>query len=115
MGGGSHKSVELSAEAAVEPKEPWQQAQAKLYQQLGQQLKTLWSAKTNGDGGNGKPETHGRPLLPGAQRSVPASREERPGPVQPQERREVVQREAVGTRGTGDFRPWLPPSLMGLR
>ncbi len=40
---GAWKSIELSAEASLNAKEEWQEAQAELYSQLGQQLKTLWS------------------------------------------------------------------------
>ena len=39
------KSIELSAEATVDGKEPWM-AQAKLYHQLGCQLMTLWANGT---------------------------------------------------------------------
>ena len=50
--------MELSAEATVEYAENWQEAQARLYDDLGQQLKALWSTKANGNGstGNGKPD-----------------------------------------------------------
>jgi hypothetical protein len=47
LGDGSHKTVELSAEATVNG-EDWHTAQAALYTELGQQLKALWSANGNG-------------------------------------------------------------------
>ena len=52
-----HKTVELSAEAQVDTAESWQEAQAALYDQLGQQLKALRSANGNGQtaNGNGRP------------------------------------------------------------
>ena len=52
LGDGVHKTVELSAEATVEYAEDWHQAQAALYQELGQQLKQLWTAKGNGPSSN---------------------------------------------------------------
>jgi len=45
--GGAWKTVELAAEASVTPSENWQEAQAQLYAELGQQLKALWG---NGNG-----------------------------------------------------------------
>lgn len=51
IGDGQHKTIELSAEAALDPKETWTEAQASLYQQLGQQIKALWNggqASNNG-------------------------------------------------------------------
>ena len=39
LGDGMHKTVELSAEATVEYAEMWQEAQASLYHQLGEQLR----------------------------------------------------------------------------
>ena len=58
LGDGVHKTVELSAEATVEYAEAWQEVQARLYQELGQQLKTLWTIKANehATNGNGKPD-----------------------------------------------------------
>ncbi len=61
---GSYKTVELGAEATLEAKESWQEAQAKLYQQLTDQLKTLWEsgvqrpeeAQVNGNGHGAAPE-----------------------------------------------------------
>jgi len=46
-GHGAWKTVELGAEATVEGAESWRDAQASLYQSLGQQLKALWG---NGNG-----------------------------------------------------------------
>ena len=45
---GAYKTVELSAEASIDPKESWEDAQAELYHTLGQQLKTLWMSSGNG-------------------------------------------------------------------
>ena len=58
LGDGVHKTVELSAEAQVDARENWREAQARLYQELGQQLKALWATRGNGNGtsGNGKAE-----------------------------------------------------------
>lgn len=58
--GGAFTTIELSAEADVAANEDWKQAQAKLYQDLGQQLKTLWPTKANGQAtnGNGQAEHH---------------------------------------------------------
>ena len=50
---GAWKAVELSAEASLEPNEAWIEAQASLYQDLGQQLKALWTANGNGHAANG--------------------------------------------------------------
>ena len=52
---GTWKSIELSAEASLNAKEEWQEAQATLYQELGQQLKALWTANSNGQA-NGQDE-----------------------------------------------------------
>ena len=50
---GEYKTIELSAgEATLEPQEAWIEAQANLYTDLGQQLRTLWTAK-NGQANNG--------------------------------------------------------------
>ena len=49
VGESRFKTIELSAEAALDGKEAWTEAQAQLYQQLGCQLKALW---TNGTGNN---------------------------------------------------------------
>jgi hypothetical protein len=49
LGDGQHKTVELSAEAFLDDEEVWTQAQARLYHELGQQMKTLWA---NGKGQN---------------------------------------------------------------
>ena len=42
LGDGSHKTVELLAEATVEYAEAWQEAQAGLYQQLVHDQATFW-------------------------------------------------------------------------
>ena len=43
-----HKTIELSAQAALDPKDKWQDAQSQLYTELGEQLKALWISKTSG-------------------------------------------------------------------
>ena len=52
LGDGSYKTVELGAEATLTAEEPWTKAQANLYQELGQQLKALWSNNANGGTSN---------------------------------------------------------------
>ena len=47
------KAVELSAEASLDPNETWIEAQASLYQDLGRQLKALWTSNGNGQAVNG--------------------------------------------------------------
>ena len=47
---GEYKTIELSAEATLEPQEAWIEAQASLYADLGQQLRTLWTSKASGNG-----------------------------------------------------------------
>ena len=42
VGPSRFKTVELSAEATVHGQEDWQNAQSKLYQELGKQVKYLW-------------------------------------------------------------------------
>ena len=42
VGPSRFKTVELSAEATVQGDEDWQDAQSKLYQELGKQVKCLW-------------------------------------------------------------------------
>ena len=49
VGKGQHKTAELCAEATIGDGENWTDAQAKLYQQLGEQLKSLWGV---GNGNN---------------------------------------------------------------
>ena len=63
-GHGAWKSIEIGAEASVDGKETWTEAQARLYQQLGQQLRVLWA---NGNG-NKAPES----LQDGAESTVAA-------------------------------------------
>ncbi len=53
---GSHKTVELGAEAAVGKQEAWEEAQAALYAALGQQIKVLWT--------NGIPKAQEAPAQP---------------------------------------------------
>ena len=47
-GHGAWKAVEIGAEATVDERERWAEALAHLYADLGQELKTLWSANGNG-------------------------------------------------------------------
>jgi len=49
--------VGVGAEAAVDARETWQTAQARLYAELGQQLKALW-ANGNGKPAQGASESH---------------------------------------------------------
>ena len=56
IGDRQYKTVELSAEGAVNANENWQTAQAQLYTDLGQQLKALWTTNGNGHVNNGHPE-----------------------------------------------------------
>jgi len=96
------KAVEVGAEAAVDARETWQTAQARLYAELGQQLKSLWA---NGNGGKcqvaterpvepvsaPEPTENIGPLLPGAPDAVQAAQPGRGGLVEPHDwRREVV-------------------------
>ena len=54
--GGAWKGLELSVEAALEGQEAWTEAQASLYDELGQQLKVIWDK-------NGRsPKSPERPL-----------------------------------------------------
>jgi hypothetical protein len=69
-GRGAWKSLELGAEASINEREDWQQAQATLYGQLAQQFKTLWAQ--NGSASMNAPEGHQVPV----QASNPYSRPE---------------------------------------
>ena len=55
------KAVEIGAEATLDGKERWQQAQANLYAEISQQLKTLWSNGT-GEGTHNGSQSHGEPV-----------------------------------------------------
>ena len=83
LGNGTHKTVELSAEASLDTKDTWRQAQAGLYADLGQQLRTLWATKTNGNGqppaGNDK--TEAAPNHHCQEHDVPFQRYEKQGKV----------------------------------
>ena len=57
-GHGAWKVVELGAEATVGEREQWAHAQAQLYHQVGQQLKTLWANGTGNKAQDGS-ESHG--------------------------------------------------------
>ena len=50
---GGHKTVELSADAILAPRESWREAQAKLYAEVGRQMVALWTIKVNGQNANG--------------------------------------------------------------
>jgi hypothetical protein len=64
---GAWKSVEVGAEATLtNSDETWEQAQAELYHSLGQQLKALWSGKTNPPEAKEQPGT--RPVSPATAR-----------------------------------------------
>lgn len=68
LGDGQHKTVELSAEGVVEPRETWETAQAGLYNALGDQLNALWS-------GNGiMPTAKTATAPPTVERSAPPER-----------------------------------------
>lgn len=56
LGGSRFKTMELSAEATLDGKETWTEAQASLYQQLGCQIKTLWANGTSNKAQNGAEE-----------------------------------------------------------
>jgi hypothetical protein len=58
LGDGQHKTVELGCEATLTAQESWPEAQATLYHELGQQMKTLWA---NGKGQNSL-ESHTPPV-----------------------------------------------------
>ena len=57
IGNKRFKTVELSAEGMVSAGENWQVAQVQLYSELGQQLKSLWTA-------NGSTNNHNRESIP---------------------------------------------------
>ena len=44
---GCYKTIELSAEGTLNPTEDWQTAQSTLYADLGEQLKALWSTRSD--------------------------------------------------------------------
>lgn len=72
--GKAFTTIELSAEADVAANEDWKAAQAKLYQELGQQLKSLWPAKSN-DNTTGQASHHC------AEHDTPFERFERDGRI----------------------------------
>ena len=55
---GEYKTIELGAEATPGTNETWENAQTRLYQELGQQLRTLWATKVNGKSNNGNDGSH---------------------------------------------------------
>ena len=62
---GVYKTVELSAEGTLNPKEDWHEAQATLYADLGEQLKALWTTR-NGTNGNGASHSEREPVESGS-------------------------------------------------
>ena len=44
---GCYKTIELSAEADVAPRENWHEAQSQLYTDLGDQLRVLWFTRSD--------------------------------------------------------------------
>ena len=58
VGESRFKTIELSAEATVDAEQTWTVAQARLYHQLGCQLKALW-ANGNGNKPQDGAESHG--------------------------------------------------------
>ncbi len=58
LGDGSYKTVELGAEATLNGEDKWTAAQACLYQELGHQLKALWSTNSNGSANGGTSDHH---------------------------------------------------------
>jgi hypothetical protein len=58
MTDGSYKTVELGAEGALDAGDEWQEVQAALYHQLGEQMRYVFS-------GNGKPQNGSeKPIQP---------------------------------------------------
>jgi hypothetical protein len=59
MADGSHKTVELAADASIGPEDDWQMSQALLYTQLAEQMRVLWKANgvssEHGQNGHEKP------------------------------------------------------------
>jgi hypothetical protein len=53
-GKGAWKVLELGAEATIEPEEDWEEAQSRLYQDLGQQFRRIWGS--NGASSNHAPD-----------------------------------------------------------
>ena len=91
-GKGAWKVVELGVEGTIGPGESWETAQADLYQQLGCQLRTLWShGHKNGPesnveaGAQPEPPENTSPLLPGSPDRVQAIPPGRERLVQPQD------------------------------
>ena len=68
VGDSRFKTIELPAEATLDGKEAWTEAQASLYHQLGCQLKTLWGNGTGPkaqDSAEKPVEPHSQPEPPG--------------------------------------------------
>ena len=90
LGDSRFKTIELSAEATLDGKETWTEAQATLYQQLGCQLKALWA--------NGA----GQKAQDGAEEPTEAASEPEPPqvPTQPPEHHcQSIKRRSSGTAG----------------
>ena len=70
MGHGAWKVIELGAEATLDAKDSWEEAQHQLYEKLSQQLQKMWAnGKTtqNGDDSAGE-TTKAREPLPAPQK-----------------------------------------------
>ena len=55
-----HKTIELSAQAALDSEDNWKNAQSQLYTELGEQLKALWISKTSGQTTKAEDSTAGQ-------------------------------------------------------
>jgi hypothetical protein len=62
--GGSWKSLEIGAEATVDPREDWMKATAYLYSQLAQQFRQLWSQNGATPHAQDSSEGHQMPVQP---------------------------------------------------
>ena len=72
-GKGAWKAIEIGAEATVDAKDTWQQAQHQLYGELSQQLKTLWcNGKMAQNGSESAVQPIARAFLPRARRLIQA-------------------------------------------
>ena len=54
IGNGAWKSLEIGAEATVEPREDWHDAEARLYAELSTELRTLWTGTNSNTAKNGE-------------------------------------------------------------
>ena len=72
VGDSRFKTIELSAEATLDGKETWTEAQARLYHQLGCQLKALWANGTGNKVQDGAEEPTEAPSEPEPTKGTPA-------------------------------------------